>query len=292
MVRPIENKCPSIRKYGLLANVDYATSLTQFWYVGRLFINATHQASKYSLMTLKHQLKNLHPTALIAIIESVYGRYDDIDELIDCHLDTFSDLLRADANPSRLIADNKLARLLKRQLDLVVAEDQFIDYRASHAYAARLERLLLDIEALAEDSPAQALPLVEDMLNRHGAIIEGVDDSGGGVGDVLAQAASIWLDIAAGLRNNGDESRNWVEAVVALYEKNDYGCLDDLISQSAELLSEGELRQLAQRFEKDAQKALADKRITGYNSKTTHACLGIQSVAIALSDMELFEKPR
>src|SRR3990167_5445853 len=241
-------------------------------------------------MTIKQQLKDLPSAALIAIIDDLYGRYGDIDDIIESHIEALGDPAPAKPGKRGSKADNKLTRSLERQLDLIISDDRFIDYRASHGYAARLHSLLLDIEALAEDNPAQALPLVEDMLNKQDAIIEGVDDSDGEVGDALRHAVDLWLDVAARLRKSGQDTRNWAEAILAFYDKNDYGCLDDIISHSGNLLTEAELQQLAWRFENDSKKALKDKRITGHNSKAAHACIGIKSVAEALGDISLFEK--
>lgn len=241
-------------------------------------------------MTIKQQLKDLPSAVLIAIIDDLYGRYGDIDDIIDSHIEAFAEPVPVKPTKKGRKTDNKPTRALERQLDLIIEDDRFIDYRASHGYADRLHSLLLDIEALAEDNPAQALPLVEDMLNRHDAIVEGVDDSDGEVGDALRHAVDLWLDIAARLRSSGHDTRNWSETILGFYDKNDYGCLDDIISHSGNLLTEDELRQLAWRFENDAKKALNDKRITGYNRKAAHACIGIKSVAEALGDIELFEK--
>ena len=124
-----------------------------------------------------------------------------LDELIDCHLDTFSDLYAPMPTHRDSLVDNKLARFAKAAArsgrcggSVYRLLRQSCLCGPTGAFAIRIS------EALAEDSLAQAPPLVEDMENRHGAIIEGVDDSGGGVGMFWPRLQIIWLDIAAGLQ--------------------------------------------------------------------------------------------
>lgn len=83
-----------------------------------------------------------------------------------------------------------------------------------------------------------------------------------------------------------------MEAVLGFFDNNDYGCLDDIISHSRDLLTEPELRQMAEGFERDAQKALASTsaNVRSYSPQLSHARIGMQSVAEALGDVILYEK--
>ncbi len=169
-------------------------------------------------------------------------------------------------------------------------EDNFIRYSDSYDFSCRLERLLEDINLLAEDSPDQALQLTEDLLEGHGALFERADDSDGSIGDVIRGAVDQWLSIAAKVREKSPNARHWLEAVLAFFDHNDYGCLDKVISHSRILLTDTELRQLAQRFEADAKNALKDASSEGYNHNAAHALIGLKSVGEALEDIELFER--
>lgn len=240
-------------------------------------------------MSIKQQLKNLPPSALLAIINDLYGRHRDMDDIIYRHLDEFSNPVDTKSAGNE---QDQLTSALEYQLEQIIAEERFIDYYASHGHAYRLQSLLEDIGTLAEVSPNQALLLAEKILHRHEAIMEGVDDSSGSVGDTLRHAVDLWLSIAAKLRSDQPDARNWVKAVLGFFDNNDYGCLDDIISHSCDLLTEQELRQMAERFEIDAKIALTSTNPSapGYNPKASHARIGMQSVAEALGDVILYEK--
>lgn len=82
---------------------------------------------------------------------------------------------------------------------------------------------------------------------------------------------------------------DWLAHITHMFHHNDYGIFDELITHSRELLSETALRQLAEDFKKAADRALNNTAADGYNAAASHAACGLQCVAIALHDAELFE---
>lgn len=235
------------------------------------------------MIDIKNALQNLDRADMARLLERVYGIYPEIDEIIEFHIES--------ANSTSAGGD-AIAKNLVRRIEEVAGEYDFIHYHQTHAYAGRLSGLLEDIDTLMRERDATAaLELTERFLQLTEPVMTRADDSGGGLGEVFRQAADQWLDIAAQVRAENPDYLDWVKKVLYFFDNNDYGCLDDIISNSRKLLSREELRQLAWRFENDARKALsAQCDIRQHNSTASHACLGLESVAEATDDISLFEK--
>ena len=233
-------------------------------------------------MSIQQALKKLSKSDLVQLVTEVHGHYHDIDQIIE----------RYTAKTSK--GQNALYTVIQCQLQQVANDSSFIGYYDSGNYAARLQCLLMDINTLLrEQAPEQALQATEEFIWLHESVLERADDSNGEIGDVFCEAVDQWLDIAAEVRSLNPEAQHWVDKVMAFFDGNDYGVLDDIISNSNELLSADELTQLAWRFEAQAKQAL-DKQCkakdTTYNHEAAHATIGMRSVAEATGDMALFEK--
>lgn len=231
-------------------------------------------------MSMLKQLKQLSKPALATLIDEIYGIYGEIDDIIERHVSAGKN------------SDTSLNSTIMRQLKQIKNEKKFIDYYSSSEFSIRLEGILLDINALlrAQDLK-QALHATEQLLWLSESVMERADDSGGSIGEIFSDAVDQWLDIAAELRGLEANAENWVEKVLHIYDNNDYGVFDNVISHSRLLLLPEELTKLAWRFEADAKKALekpADK--SEYNSQAAHACIALRSVAEAKGDIALFEK--
>lgn len=181
---------------------------------------------------------------------------------------------------------------LSAQLKQIADEDEFYGYRGSYDFSERLSSVLSAIDNLLRpQDPQAALNLTETFLALADEAFQRVDDSDGYVGGIFRDATNQWLAIAAELRQRKPDAENWLEKVLTFFDNNDYGVLDDIITNSAALLTEQELRQLAAHFEADAKAALASPKDPGrYNFEAAHACIGIKSVAEALQDMALYEQ--
>lgn len=238
-------------------------------------------------MTIEKQISRLSKSALTAIVNDLYGRYSDIDDIIAAHIDAWGN---PDTPANLKQPGHTLAKSLQRQISHLTSSDDIRDYHGAYDVSYRLHSLLLEVESLAESNPELALESLEALLNRQGDLLNYVDDSNGEVGGALMDGIDLWLQIAASLRAQQPDARDWVQAVLNFFDGNDYGCFDNVISHSRHLLTAEELRQLAWRFEADAKKALQDKRIKGYNHQAAHATIGLHSVAEALDDIALYEK--
>lgn len=233
-------------------------------------------------MSIQQALKKLSKSDLVQLIGELHDRYDDIDQIIERY------------TALKPKAENASYTVIQRQLQQVANDSSFIDYYDSGSYAARLQCLLTDIDALLrEHAPEQALQATEEFIWLHESVLERSDDSNGYIGDVFCEAVEQWVNIAAEVRSLNPQSQPWLDKVMAFFDGNDYGVLDDIISNSSPLLSSDELTQLAWRFEAQAKQALDKQRKakgTSYNHEAAHATIGMQSVAEAKGDMALFEK--
>ncbi len=237
-------------------------------------------------MSIKKKLKKLPKNNLVRLLVSLYGIYDDIDDIIERHSEV--------EEPT----NSGLSELLEKHIQKLGEEDDFIDYYQANDFSCRLGSLLIDINTLLrETNPLAALTLTETFLNTIDPIIGRVDDSDGVIGEIFSSAIDQWLDIAAEIRwAQKEEKIDWVQKVLHFFNTNEYGCFDNIISHSQNLLIEQELIQLAWRFENDAKQALAihnkneSNNTEDYNRDASHASIGLQSVAEALDDMALFEK--
>lgn len=233
-------------------------------------------------MEIEHLAKKLSKSELVCLLASIYGINEDIDALIE----------------RRLLSDKKATKagdeenIFLKQIRAISQEDDFISYNECPDFAFRLSELLNDIDILLTDQDAKlALQATERFIGLIDSVMERADDSNGELGDIFREAIAQWLGIAARLREQEPDAEQWVEKVLYFFDGNDYGCFDQVIADSGNLLTEQELRQLAWRFENEAKQALANKSNSRqYNSAAAHACIGLESVAEALEDMALYEK--
>jgi len=168
-----------------------------------------------------------------------------------------------------------------RQIAALRRGRRFVGYRESFALARELRELLAAIrERILPDLPARAFELADAFIRADSRVSERLDDSAGIVGDAFRDACLLWLDAAAQSRKD----ENWVERLHALAADNDYGVRGPLLPNAARLLSEHELRRLAQRYEEEGKEAGSD-RDTAHDS-----WINLGEVAKALRDPALLER--
>jgi hypothetical protein len=234
---------------------------------------------------LSKQLEALSHQQLQDIIKSLYGNSEALDEKI------FTLVL---VNEPSSMANN-----LSQRINKLACDDCFISYSASQQFSCDIESLLDEIEKyILPENSALALSLVEKFLATADDVYERCDDSMGCIGEVYRNAIMQWLSVAQQVRKLAlYQEIHWLERVSYYFDNNDYGVFDDIIPNSADLLSKDELLQLAVNFESDAKQALSSKQSNqksshdlGYNRTVSHACIGLKSVAEALKDIDLFEQ--
>lgn len=236
-------------------------------------------------MSFLPQLRGMPKQALIALIDDLYGRYGDIDEIIESHLERVNEGWESEPEQQA----DQLA-YLQTQVARLIADNVFIEYHRAQAFCSGFEQLLADICSHADQDAVRALALFDEVLSVHGDLYERVDDSDGYLEDALGTAVELWLAVAAKARLVQPQARDWVAAVCSLYDDNDYGCFDSILSLSGVLLTEDELRQLAGRFENAARAAIVAHAKEGNNLHAADACFSLRGVAEALGDISLYER--
>lgn len=235
-------------------------------------------------MTLAEQLEHIPHDALVALVQAIYGTSTAVDDIIERHLVVTQALAIPEAVP-------EVTKSIRRQFQQLMNDGGFISYRDSYDFSCRLDSLLVDIGTLvAEADPLQALTLLQEFLATGEYAINQSDDSDGNIGMVYRDAIDQWLRLAAQVRQEHPEARDWQATVKAYFDNNDYGLHDNVITHSRGLLTPDELSQLAWQFEHGARAALKNAKESDYNFEAAHACIGLKSVAEALDDMALYEK--
>ncbi len=212
---------------------------------------------------------------LAGFILNLYNNYPELDK----HIETLA-----------MMSDPKeLTKSLKKRIQSLKRGRKFIDYRAAFSFSRDLDMLLGDIKnGLLTTNPENAYKLTKLFLETAPSVLNRLDDSSGAVSDVYKNAVLLWLTAASAW---GSEKENWLDHLYELYETNDYGVLDPLLSNSHILLTKEQLQQLAWRYESQLRKALKQKSEHELlNSKALHFQVALGQVARALKDPELYER--
>ena len=198
------------------------------------------------------------------------------------------EVVRARLERESLVRDSPkaLATELRRTLAAWKRRRGTPDYRDSRALAGELDEWLATVEReILPRSPALALALAEDLLEADGTLLESTDDSAGEVGARLREACLVWLRAA---KATGDESDDWIDRIHALYTGDEYGTREPLLGHANLLLTETQLRALADRFQAEMRAVLGERRADErLPLRTYHLGAAIGLVADALRDPEL-----
>lgn len=238
---------------------------------------------------LSEKLKQLDKNELIEFIAQLHSETPELKQRIE--------LLASKHSATEQIS------LLKKRVQSLKRGTRYIDYRTAHQFGNELYDLVNHIAELVKQkhAPQAVFELVDGFMQSHGNTFERVDDSSGFVGDLYQQGAELWLKAAselhqqqAGAKSTKTSSQNgydWPKELLKRFNDNGYAAWDDLLKNSAILLTSDELEQLAWRFENDIHTAQQNPpSAERYNSAAAHAKLGLEGVAIALNNPELIEK--
>ncbi len=181
------------------------------------------------------------------------------------------------------------AKAINKRIQSVKRGRKFIDYYASNDFARNLESITHDIETgLLEASPRLAFDLVDKFLATSSKVLDRCDDSSGDISGVFHEATLLWLNAASRWTHSKE---NWLERIVDLFQKNDFGVFDQLLPNSHLLLSDEQLKQLAWRYESELKQAMKEPTEGGrFNLSTLRPCCALHSIAEALKDPELYER--
>ena len=177
------------------------------------------------------------------------------------------------------MSNKDAARSVKSRIAGLKRGRRFIEYRESNAFALKLERILLDIDTLAEN-PRQGVELVAAFIQTDNAVLGRADDSNGSIGDVYRTfACDSFVRHASKC-----EDKEWLyNVVLKLYAEDEYGVRDSVIASAAEFLPESYLRRMVAEFWPLGEKEAGEL-------KRYHWYLAIESIAKQLKDPGLFEK--
>ena len=177
------------------------------------------------------------------------------------------------------------ADALRQRLERWKRGRHFISYGESTTFGRQLDTWLDELEGeLLAVNPEVTLKLVDAFIRSDRRIFDRADDSNGLIGDAYRRACGLWLRAAARL----GASPTWVDRLHDLHADNGYGVRDALLDDAGTVLSELELRRLANIYEQEFRTEA--KRTTGdpYCSLAPAAAMG--QVARAAGDAELYER--
>jgi len=251
---------------------------------------------------MKERLAALGPERLAAELLAAADRDDSLARRLE--------LLARESDP------DSLATQVRRRIAGLRRASRFVHYRESFGFARDLAEIVVAIESrVLPEAPATAFELADAFLSTEGCVLDRVDDSSGAVGEVFCDACRCWLKAAAAA---GDEildetpDGDRVELLRSRAVESDYGVRDPLLVEADLLLSEEELRRLAQGFETRARPGPQARSDTAGGAEPgddagagpqqrdpggraldrdrSSACIHLSMVAEALEDPVLYER--
>lgn len=204
------------------------------------------------------------------------------ERLADALLELANGDNRAEDMVERMIAipEENIERF-KRKLAGIKRSRRFIRWGESAAFALELEGLLQDVQEGVSD-PRTGAELVAAFYECDREALGNCDDSSGHVGDVFRHDAR---ELFVGYASRCDDKVWLGELICKLNLTDDYGVRDVLVRCAVDYLPEPVLRTMAERFQKQADKASEE-----YAKR--HWLLLVESLARQLKDAPLFERAR
>ncbi len=177
------------------------------------------------------------------------------------------------------MSNKDAVRSIKSRLAGLKRGRRFIEYRESNAFALELERLLDEIDTLAEN-PRKGVELVAAFIQTDNAVLGRADDSNGSIGDVYR----IFACDSFVRHASQCEHKDWLyNVVLKLYADDENGVRDSVIANAAECFPESYLRRMVDEFW-----SLGDREPNEY--QRYHWYGAIEDIARQLKDPPLFEK--
>lgn len=234
---------------------------------------------------IKRNLAKLPTSLLVEFISELHGA----DKLIDKKIDRL--LLQSD-KPKFIKKLTSTIKGLKRRR-------KFVDYWESSEFAQELKHLLSDVMTLQEDQPRQCLELLELFIASSESSLNRCDDLNGEVGGVYRSLAQHWLSVAhtcyeldkaqASIEEQALLSRAWQNKVIELAKNNDFGEMDELLSNVGRLLSTEEVMTLIEHYQMLYNRTLKSKNQDDDDYEVMEIAINLENVTKALGDVELYE---
>jgi len=218
---------------------------------------------------LVNELALLDSVELASFIVSLYGE----NEFLDAKIERL--LLKKETSA--------LVKALKKDIKSLGRSTYFYSYYQARELADEIYQLQMEIENnVLPGSPDQAFKLADDLLDTAENSLNRCDDSDGSVGDVYRDICLLWLKTAS---LSSVPATGWVPVIKQLADNNDYGVLDLLLPNANLLLSEEELRQLAEYYEQGLRTSLKNKK---GDLGSISWSVNLHSIAEALKDPLLY----
>ena len=212
----------------------------------------------------------LESHVLANFIASLYGE----DEILDKRIERL--LLKKDI-PA-------LFETLKKEIKSLRRGRHYYSYYETSELANKIYGLQKDIESsVMPVSPDQAFQLFNDLLATAENSLNRCDDSDGYIGDIYRDICLLWLKAAS---QSAVPAKGWMPVVRKLVEDNEYGILDPILPNASMLLTEDELRQLADYYEDKLRTSLKkrDEETFDHGIWSAH----LHGIAESLKDPALF----
>lgn len=177
---------------------------------------------------------------------------------------------------------SKLTTALRKQLQAIVRNEHFYDYREAQTLVRRLDDWLDRIEQdLVPQNPEEAIELLGSFFKADAAVYEHVDDSDGCVGMCYHRAAEI-MAAASTQAGRPPIAGRWLRDLV---QSNDYGVRDHLFDLAASFLGEDEIRALIEIWRTKLQEETSG---TDFDYERHSLRVHCAQFARAIPDPELF----
>ena len=183
--------------------------------------------------------------------------------------------------------DDGLAALIRSQLHELARHD-FVSWREASQLAGEIDALRQSIvENVLPSSPRLAADLLGEIASEEGAILEGVDDSGGDVGGALERIVGDWGAAWAAVDDRDPDAI--ANLVLEALEASDYGTRDGIVTAFGNALGGDGLQRiedLTRSVMKSRPRRHPDRDT--WDPKWSRLCRVLKDVADAKSDPDLF----
>ncbi len=176
---------------------------------------------------------------------------------------------------------------------------EYIDYRESSELAAEIEQRITDIMSLQTTEPYVCLKLIELLIDTANNSLGRCDDSNGEVGNVYRSLSSHWLSIAGicyqlekqqAPAEKKQLASKWQQNVKALVKKNDYGTMDNLLSNANQLFTKIDVLTLIKDYQTQYDDCINNQGLDADDYKVINIAIYLEELAMASGDVALYER--